>query len=189
MPWNDATELVVASSGQISVAPIGTALPTATTAALNAAFYGLGYATEDGVTLTATPEVEEFMAWQSRQAVRRELLGQEIQVAFSLEQWNEATIPLAFGGGTITGTAPNYRYDLPDEDDAIDERSMVIDAVDGAKHYRWVFPRGSVTESAETQLTRGALAVLPITFKALAPAAGGASGYMLTDDPAFAAGS
>lgn len=190
MGWNDSTELVVASSGQVSVAPVGTPLPTTPTGALNAAFTGLGLLTEDGVKLTVTPKVDEFMAWQSRQAVRRELSAQEIAIAFQLEQWDEITVPLAFGGGAITTVSGGYRYDFLADSAALDERALVIDAVDGSRHQRYVFPRGNVTEAVETSFVRSALAVLPITFKALAPSDGSASGYALFDDAAaFAAGS
>lgn len=185
---NTASELVVASSGSIAVAPLGTTLPTNPTAALAAGFVDLGYASEDGVTLSATPTVEEFSAWQSRQAVRRELTAQEVQASFVLEQWNADTVPLAFGGGTITEpTAGVYRYDFLDDGAALDERILVVTWQDGDKDYRMVFERGNVTDAVETSLTRGALAMLPITFKASA-APGGGPGYILTNDPAFDTG-
>jgi len=187
--WNNANEIVVASNGQVYVAPVGTPLPASSVAALNAAFVGLGFATEDGATLTVTPEVTDYMAWQSRSPVRREKVSQEIQIAIALMQWNEQTVPVAFGGGVVSGSAGAYRYDLPKDDAALDERAMILDAVDGAVHLRWVFPRGNVTEAVEAAFQRGAPASLPITFKALAPAADASPGYFLTDSAGFAAGS
>ena len=41
MSWNNSDELHVGITGQIYVAPLGTALPSDPTAALNAAFVGL----------------------------------------------------------------------------------------------------------------------------------------------------
>lgn len=191
MSWDKTSELVVASYGEISVAPVGTALPTTPTAALNAAFVGLGFATEDGVTLTVTPEITEFKAWQSRQAVRRELTAQEIQVSFNLEQWNESTIPFAFGGGVITNPSGGvYRYDFPTDDAALDERALVVDARDGTRRQRYVFPRGNVTEAVAAQFARSQLSELPIAFKALEPTDQSGAGYVLFDDAAaFATGS
>lgn len=189
MAWNDANELVVAGTGQVYVAPVGTALPTTPTASLNAAFVGLGYTSEDGVSISVEPEITDFPAWQSRQPVRRELTNQAISVSFSLLQWNETNVPLAFGGGTISGSGP-YRYDFPTGDDALDERAMVVDVQDGERHMRFVLPRGNVTDSVEAQFVRTEAAVLPITFSVLEPIGGGAPGYFLTDDDAaFAAGS
>lgn len=190
MPTQDASELVVASHGDVYIAPVGTTLPTAVDGALDGDFIQVGFITEDGVTLSVTPTIDEFMAWQSRQAVRRELSAQEIQIAFSLEQWNEHSIVLAFGGGTVTEPSPGeYQYDFIDEDAPLDERSIVLDWQDGDKQYRSVFERGNVTESVETNFVRSALAVLPITFKVLSPTNGGSPGYILTDDPSFEAGS
>jgi hypothetical protein len=189
MAWNNANEIVVASNGQYYTAPIGTPLPTTPTGALNAAFIGLGFITEDGATLTVTPEVSDYMAWQSRTPVRREKVSQEVQVAVALMQWNEQTVPAAFGGGTVSGAAGSYRYDLPKDDAALDERAVVLEANDGPTHMRWVFPRGNVTDAVEAQFQRGNPASLPITFKALAAAEGASPGYFLTDSAAFAAGS
>jgi hypothetical protein len=189
MPWNNANEIVVASNGQVYVAPVGTPLPATPIVALNAAFIGLGFATEDGATVTVTPEVSEYMAWQSRSPVRREKTSQEAQVALSLMQWNEQTVPAAFGGGAVSGSAGNYRYDLPDDNAALAEIALILDAIDGAVHMRWVFPRGNVTEAVEAQFQRGNPAALPLTFKALTPAGGGSPGYFLSDGAGFAPGS
>lgn len=185
----DASELVVASSGSIAVAPVGTTAPTDASGALGSGWIELGYATEDGVTLSASPTIEEFPAWQTRQPVRRELTAQEVQASFGLQQWNADTVALAFGGGTVTEVSPGppavYRYDFLADDAPLDERALCVSWQDGEKNYRIVFDRGNVTEAVETNLTRGALAVLPITFKASA-SPGGGPGYLLTDDPAFA---
>lgn len=188
--WNNSDEITVASGGQVYVAPVGTALPTSPTANLNSAFVGLGFASEDGVTITVTPDITEFAAWQSRQSVRRELTAQELQASFSLLQWNEETVPLAFGGGSITAVSGGYRYNFPSGSDSLDERAMIIDADDGDRRTRFVFPRGNVVESVESQFTRASMSMLPITFKALEPTDGAGAGYVLfSDDAAFAAGS
>lgn len=189
MSWNDASEIVVAGSGQVYVAPVGTSLPTTPTATPNAAFVGLGYHNEDGVSISVSPTIEEFSAWQSRQAIRREMTAQEITISFALQQWNENNVVLAFGGGAISTVSGGYRYDFPEDDDSLAEKAIIVDCVDGATHHRFVFGRGTVTEAVESQFQRGATALLPITFKVLGPEDGGAPGYYLTDSAAFATGS
>lgn len=188
MPYNDSADLIVGGNGQVYVAPLGTALPTTTTGALNAAFLGLGYLTEDGVSWSVARETQDFPAWQSFDPVRTAMTGRTVQATFSLQQWNEDTVPLAFGGGAITGTTPNYKYELPDPEQGTDERSVVIDVQDGTETIRFVLPRGLVVESVETQFQRGATAVLPITFKLLKPSTGKIA-TIYTDSDAFAAGS
>lgn len=190
MPWNDSDELVVAGTGQVYVATAGTALPTTPTETLNAATWtGLGYHTEDGVTFSVTPDIAEFRAWQARQAIRRELNEQDIQLSFSLMQWNEATVVLAFGGGSITSVSGGYKYTFPDPTSGLDERAVVVDCVDGSETHRFAFSRVNVTETVESQFHRTDPALLPITLKVLAPATGGSPGVYLTTSADFATGS
>ena len=184
----DTNELVVASHGDVYVAPVGTTLPgdTDVDAALDAAFVNLGLITEDGVTFSASPDIQEFMAWQRQQPVRRERTGQALSFGFALEQWNTENVPFAFGGGTVVETASGvFKYEFPDDDDALDERSIVLDWQDGTKKYRLVFERGNVTEAVETNLVRSALATLPITFSVLAPEDGTSPGFFLAEDVSF----
>lgn len=190
MPWQDPTEIRVAAWGEIYIAPVGTTLPTTVTGALNAAFVGLGYVTEDGVTFTITPEIQEIMAWQSRQPVRRELISQAVAASFSLLQWNESTVPFAFGGGSVTNpSGSNYRYELPTSG-ALDERACVIDAVDGSITERFILPRCSVTDGVETSRVRTGAGLLPITLAGSQPSDGStAFVYLSNDAAAFAAGS
>jgi hypothetical protein len=48
----ETSEVRAGITGELYAAPVGTALPTDTSTALNAAFKGLGYFSEDGVTET-----------------------------------------------------------------------------------------------------------------------------------------
>lgn len=191
MAWNDADELIVAANGQVYFAPVGTPLPTDPDAALNAAFVGAGFLTEDGASISVGPEILDISAWQARNPIRRELTGQTITASFTFQQWNEENVVLAFGGGAVTnlGGGAGYRYDFPDASDSLDERSLVIDAIDGSTHHRFVFPKGNVTEAVESQFQRTAAALLPVTFRVLEPNEGASPGYFLTDSAAFAAGS
>jgi hypothetical protein len=186
MASQDATELVVAGTGDIYVGPVGATLPTTAVAAPSPHFVQLGFTTEDGVTLTRTPEIQDFGAWQSRTPVRRELTSEEVTLAFQLEQWNAENFAFAFGGGEITDLGGGmYRYDFLAPEDQLAENSLIADWRDGSKRYRLCIPRGNVTESTETQLVRGALAVLPVSFKALAPDDASSPAYLLTNDPNF----
>lgn len=191
MAWNDAGDLIVAGDGQVYVAPVGTALPTTgPSQALNSAFEGLGFLTDDGVSLSVSPDIQDFMAWQSRRPIRRELKAQEVQVQFTLQQWDEDSVPFAFGGGGITDLgAGSYRYDLPDDSAQLQEKAIVVDLIDGSIRWRWVFPRGNVTDAVESKFSRDSAAGLPVTWKALEPTTGGAAGYALTNASIAATGS
>lgn len=186
MPGKDTDELVIAPEGRIMVAPIGTAVSTTDVeAVLDADWRELGYATEDGVTLSVGKEIQDIRAWQAMDPVRRIVTNRNVTVAFTLRQLNVDTVPFAYGGGTVTETAPgNYTY-TPPEASEIDERALLIEWTDGDKHYRAHFPRGSVTEAVETQLVRNDTANLPVTFGALTPDDDADIFTLITDDPAF----
>lgn len=189
--WNDESELVVAGNGQVYFAPVGTTLPakgSAPDAALDRAFVGTGYLTEDGVTFNAGMDIQEIMAWQSKSPIRREKTAQNMTVSFAMQQYNETNLPFAFGGGVVTGSGP-YTYTFPLDTDALEERSLVVDVKDGTTDFRFVFPRGNVTEAVESRFAKGTPALLPVTYRALAPVGGGDIAYVLTDSSGFVAGS
>lgn len=191
MAWNDPTETHIAGTGEAYYAPVGTALPATADAALNAAFVGLGYHNEDGVTTNREVSITDHKAWQSKYPIRRTRESEDFTIGFTLLQWNEVTVPFAYGGGDlITVSSGQYRYDPPVASDAIDEWSLVVDVDDGSRRMRFVIPRGSVTDAVESGFTSNGMAELPISFKGLEPAAGGAVWYPLFNDAAaFAAGS
>lgn len=194
MPENTA-EIVVAAKGSISTAPVGSNLPT-DLGALDAAFGDLGLTTEDGVSFTYAEARVDINAWQRSTAVRRIVTGRDLTTSYSLEQWNEETFQLAFGGGTWSEPSPGvFQYLPPDEDDPLAEYAQVIDLFDGDRHGRLVIPRGAVNEDVQTTLVRASASVLPVAFKALAveddtglPDFDGATPnwYYLSNDEAFA---
>lgn len=200
MPEN-TQEIVVAAKGSISNAPVGSTLPTDLDA-LDGAFFDLGLTTEDGAAFTYSEARTEIMAWQRSTAVRRIVTGRDLTTTYSLEQWNEESFKLAFGGGAWDDPGAGvFRYLPPDEDDPLAEYAQVIDLHDGDRHGRLVIPRGAVNEDVQTNLQRTSAAVLPVAFKALAvedstglPADLVSDGktpnwYYLSNDDAFAVAS
>lgn len=191
MGWNDASETVVAGAGEAYVAPVGTPLPVKADDALNAAFFGLGYHSEDGVSINRALEVVEFGAWQEKIKIRRERDSEDFTFSFTLLQWNEISTPLAMGGGAITSVGGSqYKYTPPAASAALDEKTMICDVQDGARIMRFIVPRGSVTDGVEVGFKPKEMAGLSVSFKALAPTDGSAPWYFVTNDAlAFAVGS
>jgi len=187
-----AEQITVASQGHIWVTPFdaGLTYPTDPVEEPAAPWIDLGYANEDGVTFTATPNVEDIEAWQSATPVRRLVTARELTLATALEQWNRDSFLAAFGGGvwSESGTAPDvvYRYDPPADQDPLAEFAVMIDAIDGARASRWVAKRCNITEAVETQLVRTGAALLPVTFNALTPSGESRAWYFLTNDAEFA---
>lgn len=191
MAWNDPAETLIAGTGEVYTAAVGTTLPTSTSASLDSAFTGLGYHTEDGVSVNQSINVSEFKAWQSRSVIRREQDSNEFQISFALLQWNETNLPFAFGGGSITDLGGGqFKYTPPADSDALTEQSLIVDVDDGSRRGRFIVPRGTVTETSDVTFKRTEMAQLAVTFKALVPADGSQSWYALfNDSAAFATGS
>lgn len=182
---NDPDQIVVGANGSIAVAPVGTTAPTTPTAEIPAAAVDLGYADEDGLTFTDGKTLEPINVWQSFYPARQIVTEKESSVAFNLAQWNRDTVPLAFGGGSVTEPESGvYRFEPP-EPGTIDERMAICTWVDGSRNYRLIVPRCIVSENVETNLTKSAAGLLPITLGVLG-SEGVAPWYLLTDDPAFA---
>jgi hypothetical protein len=179
----DAAELHVGASGSVSAAPVGTTIPTTPTASPDAAFIDLGYMTEDGVTFSSTPTVEDINAWQSPDPIRRLVTTRTLTAAFNAQQVNQENFLVAFGGGTWSSpSAGVYKYVPPAAADALQELALLVRSADGTKNNQYGIYRGNITEAVESQIVRSAPQTLPITFSALTPTGGGASWEFLTDD-------
>jgi hypothetical protein len=179
------SEVRVGANGTIYIAPSGTAGP-ANMAAAWTGFTDLGYATEEGVTIGRSLTTEQVRAWQSIATIRYLVTEVAFTVALSLLQFNETTLPLWLGGGTIVNqSAGSYKFSVSSSP-TIDERVFGVQWVDGTVNYRLVIGRCMVTESGEASVTRSEGIALPLTFGAMAPASGTELSYILTDDPAMA---
>jgi hypothetical protein len=181
----DAAQVVVGSGGSIHIAPAGTALPTTVGGALNAAFTDLGYISEDGITASFGVSVEDVNAFQSLLPIRRVVTGRTAEMSFTLRQWNADTFAFALGGGTFdSDEAGNYTFFPPANDDALGEKTVVIEWSDGSKDYRLCIERAVVVENVETNIVRNAAADLPITLSVLGSESTDAW-YLVTNDTAF----
>lgn len=181
----DVDEVLVAGTGHVYLAPVGSTEPTDTTTAWDAAWKELGYTTDDGVTKTPGKTITDIPAWQSFYPVRRIVSGRDFSVAFSLLQWNRDTLAAAYDGGTWATTGGIHTFTPPDAG-SLYQRALGIEATDGSKIYRWVFRQGIISDVGGIQLVRTGAAAIPITFGITAES-GTDPFKFVTDDPAFAA--
>lgn len=164
----DADNIVVGGTGRIYVAPTGTALPSHLSDTLHAAFVDTGFTTADGVKFTDSKNVNKIRPWQSFYPARIHVIERDAKAEFTMMEWKEGTLILAFGGGGVTQPFPGeYRYHPPSPE-TIDERAMVIDVVDGDDEFRFVIPRGFVSSNTESTFAKSGPALLPITFEVIA---------------------
>lgn len=182
-----SSQVRVAGTGELSLAPVGTVLPTTAVGALGVGFRGYGYTTEDGVTLSKSVDREGVAAWQSTTPVRYLTTGQELTIACTFLQSNEDILKLWLGSGDFAdagGGGTEYRADVPI--DPIGQAFvLVLDWKDGSIASRLVIPKVEITETGDVSLARAATS-FPVTFGALAPETGDVLATWLTNDPAFA---
>lgn len=184
----DSDELVVAADASVHVAPVGTTGPSDIATALDAAFVDLGYTSEDGIEMTPSVDINEIRAHQALYPVRRNVTGRSLDLGFTVLQWNQEAIKLAFGGGSFATTVgpPAYHTYTPPAPEDIDYRALALEWQDGTKTYRLHVPKALVTDTSAITLARSDAAGLPLTFSVIAT--DGADPFsLLTDDPAFAA--
>ncbi len=184
MAAQQTEQIRVGANGKIMVAEVGTTAPASEAAAWPAGWTELGFTNENGVTVTDAKTITDIAVWQLFYPARKVVASRNFTAAFGLREWSEATVSLAFGGGTFEEvTAGHFKYTPPPPED-VDERALGVEWVDGDLIYRLIVPRGLVTENVATQLQRTAAADLPITFGVIGE--GGVDPwYLLTNDPAL----
>lgn len=152
----DSTNVRVAVTGAVSVAPLGTTAPTGTASAI-ASHDDLGYIGEDGVTETqpGAGDVNRIKAWQNGATVRTIRTATEDLPTWSfllletklevIELYYKTTV-------TQTVTEGSYEIDTTSQDAGHD---FVIDVVDGAELERVHIPRGFVSEVGDKVYANG----------------------------------
>lgn len=185
----DQDEIRIGGPVTLYQAPVGTAAPTDSTTALNAAFVDLGYTTEDGTEFAREKTIQVVKANQSLFPLRRVVTDLDAMLNFTMIQWNKTNLELALDGTVTepdpTGAPGEYKL-TPPSPETVDERLMVLEWQDGTKNYRLVMPVGMVQDAVNTNLVRTNNAELPITF-GVNGSDGSDPWYLLTDDPSFAA--
>lgn len=160
----DTAEVGVAITGELYVAPLGTALPTDTDTALNAAFKGLGYFSEDGVTESPEKDTEDITAWQNAKRVRTVVTSAKQSYAGTLIQTNKDVVETVFGT-TVAQTVDDGTY-TKDPAATSGRKAWVFEINDGAEIQRIVIADGEITELGETTYASGEPIGFPITLEA-----------------------
>lgn len=163
----NASEIRVAGTGTIYVAERNTEPPADFTAGWSAAWVNLGYTTSDGVKFVKKDKLDPVDTWQSVAPIRFVFSDRDFSVKFSMLQINSDTLPFFLSSGPKAGGTT--RFDIAAAP-AVDERALGIEFSDGPEvTHRFYIPRGAVTETDETSVTRTSAIKLGVTFTALTP--------------------
>lgn len=180
----EADEVAVGATGNIWRGAVGTAFPANISAAVNETLWtDLGYTTEDGCQFTFGREVNPVNAWQSYDPIR--LINARIPKSMKHDflQFNQNTWATAMGGGTWSGTDPNFEYQPPDESD-VDIFAEIIEFRDGDYTYRFCFYRVQNQSGVEFSTTRDNPVTLPVEVVVLSSGQSGVKPFIFqTNDP------
>jgi len=174
----------VAGTGELFLAPVGTALPTAVDTPLNVAFNGYGYTTDDGVKLAKSINRDGVAAWQSATPVRNIITSQEFTIEATFLQSNKDILKLWLNSGDFASDGgTGFRADVP-VDPIGAQYAMVLEWKDGTITSRLVVAKVEVTDTGDVTVAREAQS-FPVTLSALPPDSGSVLASWLTSDTAF----
>lgn len=173
--------------GAIYVAPVGTALPTDATTALDAAFVNLGYASEDGLSNSNSASVETITAWGKDIVYTKE--GDSETYSWTLiEVLDENVQKFIRGSDNVTvaeGGAMSIQVKRASERVRVEEHAIVVEMILHRRAVRHVIPRGVITEVGEVSYTDDDAVGYQVTVTAL-PDENGNSHYEYIAAPAAA---
>lgn len=140
--------------GHIWRAPVGTALPTDATTALNAAFIDMGYASDDGLTNANSPESNVINAWGGTPVLTIQESKEDTYQLTFISAMNVEVQKMVYGDTNVTGTNVTTGLSVKANAKELEEYSYVIDMIArGNIAHRVVIPQAKPTEIGEISYT------------------------------------
>lgn len=158
--------------GAISVAPLGTTLPTDAETALDAAFKGLGYVSDAGLVNTNTATTQDVKAWGADTVLTLQTEKPDTFKFTLIEVLNEDVMKFIYGDSNVSGTLATGITVKANATEAV-ERCIVVDMLmRGGALKRIVIPNGKVTTVGDITYSDGAAIGYETTVSALPDASG-----------------
>lgn len=160
--------------GCVFAAPLGTALPTDATVALNGAFVDLGWVSEDGVVNSINRETQKFYGWGG-EVVKVTQSKYEETVKLTLLESTPVVLKEVYGQNavTTTGTGLTLKTTVEHSPLMLARRSFVIQFIDQQGTGRIVVREGQVTEVADVEYKHDGLTMYELTIDCFRPTDGG----------------
>ncbi len=160
----DSDNVRVGVTGAVYVAPTGTAAPTASGSALDAAFADLGYVSSDGITEGIDKSTTQIRSWQDGSLVREIVSEGTYSLEMTFIETKGDVLELYYGS-TITsgelGLNPRATGG---------RQSFVVDVIDGSNIERIYIPSAEITSVGERTIASGEAIGYQVTITAYADA-------------------
>lgn len=149
-------------------APTATVGPTDGTTALNAAFIGLGYISDDGLTETVERSNDKKKAWGGDVVkIVQTDFGAQIKLTL-IETLNADVLKAVYGDANISTTAATAtkgtEHKVKVNAALLPQKSWTFEVRDDPAKVRIYVPKGQVTEIGEVQYTESELTGYEITI-------------------------
>lgn len=133
--------------GHVYRAPLGTALPTDATTALNQAFVDMGYISDDGVTNSNSPESSVVNAWGGTPVLTIQESKEDSFALTFISAENLEVQKMVYGNTNVTGDAFGTGVSVSANAKELEEASYVIEMIaKGNIAHRVVIPKAKPSE-------------------------------------------
>ena len=172
----DATQVTAGKpkvGGHVFRAPVGTALPTDATTALNAAFKDMGYISEDGVTNANSPESSVINAWGGTPVLVIQESKEDTYQQTFISAENIEVQKMVYGDTNVTGTDFSTGVSVAANAKELEPYSYVFEMIaKGNIAHRVVLPNAKPSEIGEIVYTDTEAVGYDVTLACTADAAG-----------------
>ena len=152
------------ATGGVWSAPLGTALPTDESTALDGAFVSGGYIGEDGLSETQDRSTTKVRAWGGDTV---KVLQTEFSLTYSftyIESVKDSVLSEVYGSANVTTNGGKHTVKVTS--DQLPHRTYVFEVKDGDARIRIVVPDGQITEIGEVVYSDGDVIGYPVTVEA-----------------------
>ncbi|QDG88867.1 phage tail protein [Pseudarthrobacter sp. NIBRBAC000502770] len=172
-------------TGGISVAPLGTVLPTDATTALDPAYTPVGYVTDNGVTKSEKRNTGTIAAWGG-DTIAATKKGMDVTIKLAMaELLNKIVQGLIYGDANVVATPATATkgnlLKVTGTSAPTPRKVWVIEVFSDQAKVRVVFPIAKVMDVGDTTFKDDAIAAADATLQAF-PDATGAYFYQYSDD-------